>query len=61
MYIFYVNKKRMNSNQVKLSKFLSLVLRHKPEMIELILDENGWADVDRLIYLASKNQEEKLN
>ena len=34
---------------VKLSKFLSLILRHKPEIIGLILDENGWANVDELL------------
>ena len=33
----------------KISKFLSLVLRHQPEIIGLKLDENGWADVDDLI------------
>jgi putative RNA 2'-phosphotransferase len=33
----------------KISKFLSLVLRHKPEIINLNLDENGWANVDELI------------
>ncbi len=32
-----------------LSKFVSLVLRHKPEVIGLKLDKNGWADVDALI------------
>ena len=32
----------------KLSKFLSLVLRHQPETIGLQLDANGWAPVDRL-------------
>ena len=32
-----------------LSKFLSLVLRHKPEVIGLTLDKNGWADVEKLI------------
>lgn len=32
-----------------LSKFLSLVLRHKPETIGLALDENGWADTTTLI------------
>ncbi|WP_379966886.1 RNA 2'-phosphotransferase [Epilithonimonas sp. UC225_85] len=32
-----------------ISKFLSFVLRHKPETISLTLDENGWADVDELI------------
>lgn len=31
------------------SKFLSLVLRHKPETINLQLDENGWANVEELI------------
>ncbi|WP_075342720.1 RNA 2'-phosphotransferase [Tenacibaculum agarivorans] len=33
----------------KLSKFLSLLLRHQPETISLTLDEKGWADVDELI------------
>lgn len=28
---------------------MSLVLRHKPETIGLLLDENGWANVDELI------------
>jgi putative RNA 2'-phosphotransferase len=32
-----------------LSKFLSLVLRHKPETIDLSLDENGWADTALLL------------
>lgn len=31
------------------SKFLSLILRHKPETIGIQLDENGWANVDELI------------
>lgn len=34
---------------VRISKFLSLVLRHQPETINLVLDENGWADIDLLI------------
>jgi putative RNA 2'-phosphotransferase len=33
----------------RLSKFLSLILRHKPGTIGLILDENGWADTNDLI------------
>lgn len=33
----------------KTSKFLSYVLRHHPELINLNLDENGWANVDELI------------
>ncbi len=32
-----------------ISKFLSLVLRHKPETIGIELDQNGWADVDTLL------------
>ena len=30
-------------------KFISLVLRHKPDVIGLTLDEHGWADVQELI------------
>ena len=37
----------MNLNQT--SKFLSLILRHKPEAIGITLDEHGWADVAELI------------
>ena len=32
-----------------ISKFLSLVLRHQPEIIGIKLDRNGWTDVDDLI------------
>ena len=31
------------------SKFISLILRHKPETIGITLDERGWADVEELI------------
>jgi putative RNA 2'-phosphotransferase len=34
---------------VRLSKFLSMVLRHKPETVGIVLDEGGWVDVDELI------------
>lgn len=44
----------MNVDIVKVSKFLSLVLRHKPEEIGLTLDENGWADVEELIRLINQ-------
>ena len=33
----------------ELSKFLSYVLRHKPDAIGIALDEHGWANVDELI------------
>ena len=31
------------------SKFISLILRHKPETIGITLDEHGWVDVQELI------------
>ena len=34
---------------VRVSKFLSLVLRHKPEEIGLTLDDGGWASVSDLL------------
>ena len=30
----------------RLSKFVSLILRHRPEVIGITLDEHGWANVD---------------
>jgi putative RNA 2'-phosphotransferase len=38
-----------NKKLIKISKFLSLVLRHKPEVIGLKLDQHGWIKVDELI------------
>lgn len=31
------------------SKYIALILRHKPEVIGISLDEHGWADVQELI------------
>jgi putative RNA 2'-phosphotransferase len=40
----------MNRKQrVRLSKFLSLVLRHKPEVAGITLDRRGWASVEELL------------
>ena len=36
------------------SKYISLILRHKPETIGITLDEHGWANVDELILGISK-------
>ncbi len=33
----------------ELSKYMSLILRHEPEVIGITLDEHGWAKVDELI------------
>lgn len=39
---------------VKKSKFLSLVLRHKPETINLQLDEAGWVSVEAILEACRK-------
>jgi putative RNA 2'-phosphotransferase len=39
----------MDNRLVRISKFLSLVLRHRPETTGLSLDHHGWASVDQLL------------
>lgn len=39
----------MRKEDDKLSVFISLILRHKPETIGICLDEHGWENVDELI------------
>ena len=36
-------------NLTVISRYISLILRHKPEVIGITLDEHGWADVNALI------------
>lgn len=36
-------------NLTNVSRFISLILRHKPEIINIKLDKNGWANVQELI------------
>ena len=36
-------------DDIKLGKFLSLILRHKPKTVGISLDKNGWVDVNELI------------
>jgi putative RNA 2'-phosphotransferase len=43
---------------VKTSKFLSLVLRHRPEVIGINLDAHGWVDVNELIDKSNANGRE---
>lgn len=45
----------MKPNNKKISKFLSLVLRHKPEIIGLNLDKSGWVDTSDLLNQLAKN------
>lgn len=44
-----------DKDQIRISKFLSLILRHNPEKIGLKLDEHGWADVEELLAASAKN------
>jgi putative RNA 2'-phosphotransferase len=44
----------MKTNK-SVSKFLSLVLRHKPETIGIELDPNGWVEIDELIDALAKH------
>ncbi len=44
----------MKAHQLKKhSKFLSLVLRHRPELIGIELDKHGWTDVNDLLEKAA--------
>lgn len=36
-------------NLTKISRYISLILRHKPEEIGITLDEHGWANVNELL------------
>lgn len=40
----------------RLSKFISMILRHKPQVIGITLDEHGWANVDELVEGINKNE-----
>ena len=43
-------------DEKKLGQYLSLILRHKPEVFGIQLDEHGWAKVDELIAGIRKTQ-----
>jgi putative RNA 2'-phosphotransferase len=45
----------MDRKLISSSKFLSLILRHKPETIGLKLDENGWVGIEELIFASREN------
>jgi putative RNA 2'-phosphotransferase len=44
----------MDPSLVRVSKFLSLVLRHRPESVGLALDSSGWVDVPALLAAAQR-------
>lgn len=47
---------RLNMSLTEISKFMSLILRHKPQVIGIELDEHGWADVEELIAGINKSR-----
>lgn len=54
---FLAVRKKNKINYTKLSKYMSRILRHKPELIGISLDEHGWADVDALVEGIAKDRE----
>lgn len=50
-----LEKDEMKKQHAEISKFLSYVLRHKPDSIGLTLDSEGWANIDELILCAAKD------
>jgi putative RNA 2'-phosphotransferase len=44
----------MDRNLVRLSKFVSLVLRHQPEIAGLTLGQGGWVEIEDLVAGAGK-------
>ncbi len=47
---------RNDSQEERLSRLLSYVLRHKPEEFDVVLDENGWAPLIELVKAVSLRQ-----
>lgn len=47
-----------SKNYTRISKFISLILRHKPETIGIKLDKHGWADVKELLKGVNISMEE---
>ena len=44
-----MNMGKCMKNKTEISKYIALILRHKPETIGVKLDEHGWANVEELI------------
>ncbi len=44
----------MDRELISTSKFLSLVLRHRPEKIGICLDDQGWIEIDELMAAANR-------
>lgn len=44
-----MRKERSGKQKEKTSRFISMILRHRPEAVGISLDAHGWADVQALI------------
>lgn len=51
---FYMTEK----DTIKASKFLSLVLRHEPERVGLVLDNAGWVSVSELLEAVNRHEQQ---
>lgn len=51
----------MSSRYTKLSKYLSLILRHKPHVIGIELDRHGWDNVSEVVEGIAKTREFSLD
>lgn len=49
------------SNKENISKFIALVLRHKPEAAGIILDSRGWADTGNLVQAIKRLKDSSFN
>ena len=55
-----MNKKTVTkNNEQEFSKFLSFILRHKPEEIGVSLEDNGWINIDKLIKAINNHEASK--
>jgi len=51
----------MRKELIGLSKFISLVLRHRPETIGIQMDNNGWVEVKELVEKSNEHQKSGRN
>lgn len=50
-------ERKRKVNHQNISKYISLILRHKPEAIGITLDEHGWANVEDLVAGIAKDND----
>lgn len=55
LVLFKVITYMTERNRTASGRLIALILRHKPEMIGIKLDEHGWADVDKLLEGVNRN------